>query len=126
MPPAATPPGLSGRGGFSLAYYFLVFGTIFALNYWLFSGSGVTKVPYSTFLERVDAGRVKEVVITEDVIYGLLKAPKPEKAAPGSRIDPPGEHTPWRLEWDRLRARVAGFDAKLEAEQAKAVAERKR
>jgi cell division protease FtsH len=126
VPPAATPPGLPGRAGFSLAYYFLVFGTIFALNYWLFSGPGVAKVPYSAFLERVEAGRVAEVVITEDVIYGLSKAAKPAKPAAGPGIDPPGEHTPWRLEWDRLKARVAGFDAKLEAEQAKAVAERKR
>ncbi|MFP6578763.1 MAG: ATP-dependent metallopeptidase FtsH/Yme1/Tma family protein, partial [Myxococcota bacterium] len=66
MPPAASPPGLPGRAGFSLVYYFLVFGTIFALNYWLFSGPGVGMVPYCAFLERVEAGQVAEVVITED------------------------------------------------------------
>ena len=110
---------MEGRARFSLGYYFFVFAMIFGLNYLLFSGPGVKKVPYSEFLDRVETDRVEEVVLTEDTLYGLMKSPKAEGKKGETDVDPPGEHTPWRLEWSALTQWVKGYEKKID-EQRKA------
>ena len=73
---------MENRTRFSIIYYVIVFMLIFSLDSMLFGGSGVKKIPYSEFLERVRSDRVEEVVLTEDTIYGLLKSPKSEASKP--------------------------------------------
>ena len=95
---------MENRTRFSIFYYLIVFMAIFSIDSMLFGGSGVKKVPYSEFLDRVRADRVEEVVLTEDTLYGLLKSPESEAAKGQPDVDPPGDHTPWRLNWHSVKS----------------------
>ena len=101
---------MENRTRFSILYYLVVFMAIFSLNSMLFGGSGVKKVAYSEFLDRVKNDRVEEVVLTEDTLYGLLKSPKSESAKGQTDVDPPGEHTPWRLNWSAIKNWFGGYE----------------
>ena len=101
---------MENRTRFSIIYYLIVFMLIFSLDSMLFGGSGVKKIPYSEFLERVRSDRVEEVVLTEDTIYGLLKSPKSEASKGKTDVDPPGERTPWRLNWNSLKKTLSGYE----------------
>lgn len=101
---------MENRTRFSILYYLVVFMAIFSLNSMLFGGSGVKKIPYSDFLDRIKNDRVEEVVLTEDTLYGLLKSPQSEAAKGQPDVDPPGEHTPWRLNWDVIKNWFGGYE----------------
>ena len=79
---------MENRTRFSIFYYLIVFMAIFSIDSMLFGGSGVKKVPYSEFLDRVRADRVEEVVLTEDTLYGLLKSPESEASDSGDLSSP--------------------------------------
>ena len=101
---------MENRTRFSIFYYLIVFMAIFSIDSMLFGGSGVKKVPYSEFLERVREDRVEEVVLTEDSLYGLLKSPESEAAKGQPDVDPPGDHTPWRLNWHSVKSFFGGYE----------------
>ncbi len=101
---------MENRTRFSILYYLVVFMAIFSLNSMLFGGTGVKKIAYSEFLDRVKNDRVEEVVLTEDTLYGLLKSPQSEAAKGQPDVDPPGEHTPWRLDWDAIKNWFGGYE----------------
>ena len=101
---------MENRTRFSIFYYLVVFMAIFSLNSMLFGGSGVKKIAYSEFLDRVKNDRVEEVVLTEETLYGLLKSPKSEAAKGQADVDPPGEHTPWRLDWSAVKNWFGGYE----------------
>ncbi len=101
---------MENRTRFSIFYYLIVFMAIFSIDSMLFGGSGVKKVPYSEFLDRVRADRVEEVVLTEDTLYGLLKSPESEAAKGQPDVDPPGDHTPWRLNWHSVKSFFGGYE----------------
>ena len=63
------------RAKFSIWYYLTVFAVILAVDSVLFSGTTAPPIAYSEFLDRVTSNRVERVVITQDQIYGLMKAP---------------------------------------------------
>ncbi|MAI80078.1 MAG: ATP-dependent zinc metalloprotease FtsH [Myxococcota bacterium] len=101
---------MNGRARFSILYYLVVFLAIFSLNSMLFDGTGVKKIPYSQFLDLVRQDLVEEVVLTEDTLYGLKKSPHTETKKGEPDVDPPGEHTPWRLNWTALKNAVSGYE----------------
>ena len=85
---------------FSLWYTVAVVGAMLALNTLLFSGSAVPQIAYSEFLARVTADQVERVVITQDTIYGIDKAPtRPPQPAPTPVDDRAAgdRQTPWRV-----------------------------
>ena len=68
---------------FSLAYYAVLMGVMFALQSFFFSDPQGKEIPYSEFLARVEADRVAKVTIAGDHIFGVLKAPKGTPAGKG-------------------------------------------
>src|SRR5512147_1477134 len=122
------------RTKFSLWYYLIVFAVILAVDSALFSGAGVPQIAYSEFLARVDRDQVERVVITQDEIYGAMKAPTPAAGAAAPSPSPatgapkplnvPGHQTPWRLDlsawWQRLVASEAQYREAVAAREAEA------
>jgi cell division protease FtsH len=92
------------RTRFSIWYNLLVVAGLLGLQILFFSGPSAPEVPYSDFLDRVDAGQVETVVLTDQRIYGLTRAPDAEAKtaaapnAPSTTLEPPSKHTPWRIE----------------------------
>src|SRR5215470_8768810 len=121
------------RTKFSIGYYLAVFAVILLLDSFLFSGAGVPQIAYSDFLDRVQKDQVERVVITQDQIYGVSKAPAaaaapaPAAAAP---LSVPGKETPWRINpaswWHRLVATESQYRDAVAAREAQAAAERAR
>ena len=90
---------MENRTRFSIGYYLFVFATILMIQSLFFSGHEVKEKTYSDFLKDVDEGKVEEVVITPEKLYGLMKSS--EEQAGGKQVDekvnPPEKSTPWRL-----------------------------
>ena len=61
---------------FSLVYYTVLMAVMFSLQGLFFSDPDAKQIPYSEFLDQVDADRVAHVAITEEHIFGVLKPPK--------------------------------------------------
>lgn len=85
---------------FSLWYYIAIFIALSALQSLFFSGSAGEQITYSEFLKRISDGKVESVVLTKEMIFGLMRAPKegsesdakqPEKRKGGDKksISPP-------------------------------------
>ena len=104
---------MENRTRFSIFYYLIVFMVIFSIDSMLFGGTGVEKIPYSEFLDRIRSDRVEEVVLTEDTLYGLMKSPESEATQGKTDVDPPGEHTPWRLDWNGVKNFFGGYEKSL-------------
>ena len=102
--PGTNLPGMNRPGRFSLSYYLGLFVVIFLVNSMFFSGHRAEEIAYSDFLDRIDRGEVKSVIITKERLFGLMKGPA-EKA--GAKVDEkhhaPAKHTPWRLSLDDIR-----------------------
>ena len=124
------------RTKLSIWYYLAVLGAIFAFDSLLFSGPDVPQISYSEFLDRVQADQVERVIITPELIHGVMKGPAASATAPAPASEEakplpvPGKKTPWRLEpaalWDRLvasgdryRAAIAAREAQTESERAR-------
>jgi cell division protease FtsH len=131
---------MQARTKFSLWYYLIVFGVILAVDSALFSGAGGPQIAYSEFLARVDRDQVERVVITQDEIYGSMKAPTPVGGAAAPSPSPaasapkalsvPGLQTPWRLDlrawWQRMVASETQYRQAVAAREAEAEAARGR
>ena len=100
------------RAKFSVWYYLIVFGTIFLMDSLFFSGYAVKEISYSDFRDRLAAGQIERVVITEKKIHGTMKSPDSEKTGrvksgagkAGETFSPVPKHTPWRLRLKELKA----------------------
>jgi cell division protease FtsH len=122
------------RARFSIWYYLTVFVAILALDSVLFSGAGVPQIAYSDFLARVQSDQVARVVITQQEIYGAMKAPSPVPSPAAATAPPPlsvpGKQTPWRLDlsglWQRLVATETQYREAAAAREGQAAAERER
>ncbi len=112
--PARKPPlgDLRPRTRFSLTYYLLAIAGLLLLQWLFFSGVDAPEMPYSEFRGAVESGRVAQVVITQERIYGQLRPSDPEAAAPAAPgLDLPAPKAPWHLGrisewWQRLRGDV--------------------
>ncbi len=97
------------RAKFSLWYYLIVFLTIFMLQILLFSGSAVKEISYSAFVDSLQAGKIERVVITQQKIIGLFKAPRDSLKKPLSSakkgekgvIHEIYKKTPWSLKLEK-------------------------
>src|SRR5262245_20104104 len=128
------------RTKFSLWYYIVVFAVILAVDSTLFSGAGVPQIAYSEFLARVETNQVERAVITQDEIYGAMKAPTPAGGAAAPSPSPatgaakplsvPGHQTPWRLDlsawWQRMIASETRYREPVAEREAEAEAARGR
>lgn len=85
---------------FSLAYYAVLMGVMFALQSFFFSDPQGKEIPYSEFLARVEADRVAKVTIAGDHIFGVLKAPKGTPAGKGEEdtLHAAADKTPWHFD----------------------------
>jgi cell division protease FtsH len=122
------------RTKFSIWYYLIVLAVILALDSTFFSGPGVPQIAYSDFLERVQNDQVERVVITQDAIYGVARAPgapvAPQRTASPTPLSVPGKQTPWRLDlsgwWHRVVVSEQQYRAAMAAREQEADAERAR
>ncbi|MCH2169787.1 ATP-dependent zinc metalloprotease FtsH [Myxococcota bacterium] len=80
---------------FSLAYYLGLMTVIFTVQMLFFSDPQGEEIPYSEFLDRVEANRVATVAITDDHIIGILKAPTEQGS--DAPLQPSTEKTPWHF-----------------------------
>jgi cell division protease FtsH len=104
------------RARFSLAYYLAMLAAFLLLQWTFFSGVNAPEIPYSDFRTRVDQGRVAQVVITQDRIYGELK-PEDASAAPAAphTLEMPETKAPWHL--GRLSEWWRGLRGDLQAQR---------
>jgi len=104
----------------------------FLLLQWLFfSGVEAGEIPYSEFRTEVESGRVAQVVLTQERIYGQLRPSGPSAPPPkgpegpppkGKALDMPAAKAPWHLGrvaewWQRLGG---DFEREQQAREAKA------
>ncbi len=116
-------PSLGGRAGVSLLYYIFIFGSIYLLDSALFGGSPSPQMPYSEFLDRIDAGKVQSVVLTDEKIYGLLRdESKPKSDETKAPHTPPVKKAPWHFD---IVGWFKGVESRIEASEAAAEAEAK-
>jgi len=115
---------MQNRTRFSLSYYIIVFAVILLMDSFLFSGPSVESIPYSEFIDRVEADKVASVVLTKDQITGLMKKPQSDGTETTKVVRPPIKHTPWRLDWQALTNWLKGYEK--EAAEAKKAAEEER
>ncbi len=92
------------RTRFSILYYIMIILIIFMLESLFFSKPDVKEIPYSTFINGINANKIESVIITKDWIYGKYKKAeeKTEKTTEKSEQKPSGFflkqlYTPWRL-----------------------------
>jgi cell division protease FtsH len=90
------------RTKFSLGYFLVVLAVFIITDYLFFGQSQVEEISYSEFRNRITSDSVESVVLTQDKIYGLMKATGEAGAgkAAGSKKaspEPPSKPTPWRV-----------------------------
>ena len=124
--PARKPPlgDLQPRARFSLAYYAAMLGIVFLFQWFFFSGVDAPEISYSEFRAHVAAGDVAQVVLTQERIYGELRAKGKTGAAPKSHtLEMPTAKAPWHL--GRVIAWLQTLHGDIERETAVREAEAK-
>jgi cell division protease FtsH len=97
------------RAKFSLAYFPAVIALILLADVFFFGEPDVPEISYSEFRDRVAKDEVESVVISEEKLYGLMKAPKSETGSPKKEHpspSPPPKKTPWRVRFEELENRA--------------------
>lgn len=107
---------------FSVWYYILILGGIFLMDYFLFSKPQVKEISYSEFRDLLNQNKIQSVVLTQNKIQGLLKAPDSTKAktadttkkevadsaaAKKTAYAPTPAATPWRLRLQQQKKKLA-------------------
>jgi cell division protease FtsH len=98
------------RYKFSFGYFLMLFTLMLFLDSLFFSGPAVHDISYSKFRDLIRADKVQSVILEQDRIYGLEKAPpKTDTAAPANEppdgkvgFAPHQKHTPWYLDFGRI------------------------
>jgi len=98
------------RYKFSFGYFLLLFTLMLFLDSLFFSGPAVREISYSKFRDLIAKGQVQSVILEQDRIYGLEKAPaKADTSTPKTPSSTNGKagfaphqkHTPWYLDFGR-------------------------
>jgi cell division protease FtsH len=106
---------------FSLAYYLATLAAFLLLQWFFFSGVKAPEMPYSEFRTAVASGRVAQVVLTQNRIYGQFRPPEAKGPAPKPGLELPATKAPWHLgrivdSWKRLRGDLEREEQAREAE----------
>ena len=94
------------RTKFSIWYYITIFLLILFIESLFFSKPQVKEISYKKFRDYLAQGKIESVVLTQDKIYGMLKAPKDSlkkttaEKGQAKELTVPRKHTPWRLKWE--------------------------
>jgi len=83
---------------FSLAYYLVLLAVIFSLQSFFFSDPQGREIPYSEFLDHVEADQVARVAITDEHIFGVLQPPPGSEDPDGGTLAAAPEKTPWHFD----------------------------
>ena len=104
--PGRKPPlgDLHPKARFSLAYYLAILAIFLLLQSVFFSGVDAKEIPYNEFRAAVDAGKVEDVVISSDRIYGRMRPENGAQATPEKHpMEVPETKAPWHpgrvVEW---------------------------
>lgn len=93
---------------FSIVYYVTVLAVLIALQLLFFSGTGGRQeISYKAFRDKLAAGEIETVVITQEKIVGRLKNPTDTAAAGTSSQITEGPATPWRLRLEKVEKEMA-------------------
>jgi len=105
---------------FSLWYYLSLLLGFFLLQSLLFSGSSAREIPYSEFREDVRAGKVVRLIITQDLIHGMLRSSEARPVAKGAPLEVPTKRAPWHLKqlWEALEGLPDSLHGEQEAAKA--------
>ena len=68
-----------GKPGFNIAYYIIMFFVIFLIQEYFIKQANYEALPYSEFKTLLNAGKIKEVVVSETEVRGVLKEASPNK-----------------------------------------------
>jgi len=120
-PPRASFGDMPPRTRFSLFYYLILLAGFFLLQSLFFSQPDAPEWAYSEFLSAVQNDKVARVVITQERIYGELKA---EGQAPSGKeakqpMKVPAARAPWHLEriWESLKGFTGNIERAEEAQR---------
>ncbi len=95
------------RTKFSIWYYITIFLIILFLESLFFSAPSIKEISYKKFRDYLAQGKIESVVITQNKIFGRLKAPSDtsksaQKAKESSKnLKIPTKHTPWHLNLEK-------------------------
>jgi cell division protease FtsH len=88
---------------FSIAYYATILALLLLLQFLFFSGTGERQeITYKAFRDKLAAGEIETVVITQEKIIGRLKTRNDTTNAAGSIQITEGPSTPWRLRLEEI------------------------
>ncbi|MGH8547880.1 MAG: ATP-dependent metallopeptidase FtsH/Yme1/Tma family protein [Methylococcales bacterium] len=96
----------------SLAFFGFLFLAALAGEILFFSEPEVPEISYSRFLDKVYADQVESVVIGDDKIFGVMKPAGKKAKGQGPPVEAspvpslPLGHTPWRLDFRDLAAKL--------------------
>lgn len=99
------------RYKFSFGYFLMLFTLMLFLDSLFFSGPAVHEIPYNKFRDLIQADKVQSVILEQDRIYGLEKAPpaadtSTSEIAPSTGqagFAPHQKRTPWYLDFGRIK-----------------------
>ncbi|HXG37852.1 MAG TPA: ATP-dependent zinc metalloprotease FtsH [Bacteroidota bacterium] len=93
---------------FSIVYYVTILAVLIVLQLLFFSGTGGREeISYKAFRDRLAAGEIEAVVITQEKIIGRMKNPSDTTAAGASPQITEGPTTPWRLRLEKIEREMA-------------------
>lgn len=82
---------------FSIIYYTTIIILLIVLQLVFFSGTGRQEISYKTFRDKLSAGEIEAVVITQEKIIGRFKAAEDSTGEGHKHELTEGPSTPWRL-----------------------------
>ncbi len=95
------------RTKFSIWYYITIFLIILFLESLFFSSPSIKEISYKKFRDYLAQGKIESVVITQNKIFGRLKAPSDtsktskKTKATSKNLKIPTKHTPWHLNLEK-------------------------
>ncbi len=94
---------------FSIGYYLFLFALIFSLESVFFSEPAVKEISYSQFRDLLQENKLQSVIIQQERIFGMEKAPPipgatagKNGASPHTHFSPPLKRTPWYVDFRHL------------------------
>lgn len=98
------------RTKFSIWYYLFIISSILLIQSVFFSSTPVPEISYKEFRDRLAAGKIESVVLTQEKIYGMMRPADStkhddanEKAVhQGHATEAAAQKTPWRLRLSAL------------------------
>jgi cell division protease FtsH len=99
------------RYKFSFGYFLMLFTLMLFLDSLFFSGPAVHEIPYNKFRDMIQADKVQSVILEQDRIYGLEKAPPAADISTSEIVSsknragfaPHQKRTPWYLDFGGIK-----------------------